>query len=216
MIRSQSIKYFGVKESIVLITMSPEDRIMNSNLAKPKAYILKKIWVITLVFLCLQTTFSQDETVKTSGDVLVFTLPAITLGATLIKGDTKGTWQFAKGFLVNGALTFGLKSMIAKERPNMENNDSFPSGHTSVTFQSASFIQKRYGWKYGIPAYILASYTGFSRINSKKHDIYDVLAGAAIGIGSTYLFTTPYQQEHMELTFNAGDGNYLLGFKYKF
>ncbi|GAL64570.1 membrane-associated phospholipid phosphatase [Algibacter lectus] len=37
-----------------------------------------------------------------------------------------------------------------------------------------------------------------------------------VGIGSTYLFTTPYQKEHYELTFSGGDGNYLLGFKYKF
>ena len=196
--------------------MSPEGQNMNCNQAKSKKGILKKIWIITFVFLCLQTTFSQKQTVKTSGDVLLFTLPAIAIGTTLIKGDTKGTWQFTKGFLLNGALTFGLKSIVAKERPNMENNDSFPSGHTSITFQSASFLQKRYGWKYGIPAYILASYTGFSRLYTDKHDIYDVLAGAVIGVGSTYIFTTPYQQEHMELTFNTGDGNYLLGFRYKF
>jgi len=42
------------------------------------------------------------------------------------------------------------------------------------------------------------------------------LAGAVIGVGSSYLFTTSYQQEHMELTFNNSDGNYLIGFRYKF
>jgi membrane-associated phospholipid phosphatase len=210
------MSYFGVKEDIVLKTMSPEDRIMNGNLAKPIGCMLKKIWVTTIVFLCLQTTFSQKQTIKTSGDVLVFAMPAIAIGSTLIKGDTKGTWQFTKGFLTNFALTAVLKSTINKERPDGTNNHSFPSGHTSIAFQSASFFQKRYGWKYGIPAYILASYTGFSRVYSDKHDVYDVLAGAIIGVGSTYIFTTPYQQEHMELTFNTGDGNYLLGFRYKF
>ena len=98
----------------------------------------------------------------------------------------------------------------------MSNNDSFPSGHTSTTFQSASFIHKRYGFKYSIPAYALAGFTAFSRINADKHDGWDILAGAVIGIGSSYLFTTEYQKEHMELTFNSQEGTYLLGFKYKY
>ncbi len=92
----------------------------------------------------------------------------------------------------------------------------FPSGHTSTTFQSASFIQRRYGWKYGIPAYALAAFTGYSRINAQKHDGWDVLAGAVVGIGSSYLFTTPYQKEHMELTLSSWQNQRLLGFTYKF
>ena len=94
--------------------------------------------------------------------------------------------------------------------------NSFPSGHTSTTFQSASFIHKRYGFKYSIPAYVLAGYTAFTRLESDKHDGWDVLAGAIIGVGCSYLFTTPYKKEHMELTFSSGGGNYLLGFTFKY
>ena len=35
-------------------------------------------------------------------------------------------------------------------------------------------------------------------------------------MGSSYLFTSEYQQEHMELTFNSSEGNYLIGFTFKF
>jgi len=49
-----------------------------------------------------------------------------------------------------------------------------------------------------------------------SHDGWDVAAGVLVGIGSTYLFTTPYQREHYELTFSSGDETYLLGLKYKF
>jgi len=177
---------------------------------------MNKLLIISVLFFYIHSSFSQNKTIETSGDLLLFMLPATALGSTLIIGDKKGTWQFTKGFLVNQVVTLGLKSVIDKERPNMENNYAFPSGHTSTTFQSASFIQKRYGWKYGIPAYILAGYTGYSRIEADKHDIIDVLAGAAIGVGSTYLFTSPYQQEHMELTYSNRGGNYLIGFRYKF
>lgn len=157
-----------------------------------------------------------QKTMQTTGDVLLFALPTTVLGTTLIIGDKEGTWQFTKGFLINQVLTVGLKEAINKPRPFNSGDKAFPSGHTSTTFQSASFIQRRYGWKYGIPAYALAGFTGYSRINAKKHDGWDVMAGAIIGIGSTYLFTTPYQKKHMELTFSSWEDNYALGFKYKF
>jgi membrane-associated phospholipid phosphatase len=177
---------------------------------------MKKLFILSVLIILSHSSFSQNKTLETSGDVFLFVMPAVALGSTLIKGDKKGTWQFTKGFVVNQALTMGLKVIIDKQRPNMENNDSFPSGHTSTTFQSAAFIQQRYGWKYGIPSYLLAGITGYSRLDADKHDIYDVLAGAVIGVGSSYLFTTPYQQEHMALTFSSGNGNYLIGFKFKF
>lgn len=166
-------------------------------------------------FLHVGNGYGQNETIQSSGDVLLFALPATALGTSLILGDYKGTWQFTKGALLNVAVTYGLKYAIRKDRPYDNGTLAFPSGHTSTTFQSAAFIQKRYGWKYGIPAYVLAGFTGYSRLQAHKHDGWDVLAGAIIGIGSAYLFTTPYEKEHLTLTLETGHGNYSLGVIYK-
>lgn len=159
---------------------------------------------------------AQNQALETTGDVLLIALPATALGTSMFIGDEEGSWQFTKGFLLNQAVTFGLKWGINKPRPNGEDNNAFPSGHTSTTFQSASFIQKRYGWPYGIPAYVIAGFTGYSRIETDKHDILDVLAGATIGIVSTYLFTSAYQREHMELTFHSDNNEFFFGFRYTF
>ncbi|MFI1770957.1 phosphatase PAP2 family protein [Thalassobellus citreus] len=173
--------------------------------------------LITFLFLISTNLISaQNKTIETTGDVLLFVLPAATIATTLIVDDTKGSWQFTKGLLVAEAVTYGLKLSVNKSRPDMSNNNSFPSGHTSTTFQSAAFIHKRYGFKYSIPAYALAGLTAFSRIDADKHDVLDVLAGAVIGIGSSYLFTTEYQKKHLKLTLNSQKGHYLLGFTYKF
>tara|TARA_R110002126_G_scaffold55819_3_gene149653 strand:+ start:14907 stop:15482 length:576 start_codon:yes stop_codon:yes gene_type:complete len=161
-------------------------------------------------------TKPQIGTTQTIGDIVLFTLPIATLGSTFIIGDKKGAWQFTKGLLVTGAVTYGLKLGVNKQRPDMSNDNSFPSGHTSTTFHSAGFVHKRYGFKYAIPSYLLAGFTAASRIDSKKHDILDVLAGAAIGLGSNLLFTTEYQQDHMQLTFNSNNKEYSIGFRYKF
>ena len=142
----------------------------------------------------MESLTSSQKTNKTAGDVLLVTMPTLAMGSTFIWQDgQKGTYQFSKALAGTIALTYGLKLVINKERPNGENNYSFPSGHTSVAFASAAFVQKRYGWEYGIPAYVLAGYVGYTRIKATKHDGWDVLAGAAIGVGMSYLFTKPYE-----------------------
>ncbi|MEH6659789.1 MULTISPECIES: phosphatase PAP2 family protein [Leeuwenhoekiella] len=150
------------------------------------------------------------------GDVILIALPVAALGTTLLKGDKKGAWQFTKGFVVTEAVTYGLKMSINKTRPDQSNDNSFPSGHTSTVFHSAGYIHRRYGFKYSIPAYLLAGFTAASRIDSRKHDILDIIAGAAIGLGSNLLFTTEYQQKHMQLSYSSFEGNHMIGFSYKF
>ena len=65
----------------------------------------------------------------------MFTLPAATLGTTFIVGDKEGSWQFTKGFLLNQAVTCGLKVAIDKQRPQNNGGHAFPSGHTSTLFK---------------------------------------------------------------------------------
>lgn len=189
------------------------------------------VFKVTLLSFLLTSYYSQsqndtsykevktEKTIQDIGDVLNYSMPIAAGLTTIIVGDKKGAWQFAKGFTTNLALTYGLKYAINKPRPEgATDGHAFPSGHTSVAFQSASFIQRRYGWEYGIPAYLLSGFVAYSRLEglNDRHDGWDVLGGIIVGVGSTYLFTTPYQKEHFELTFSGQKGNYLLGFKYKF
>jgi len=78
-------------------------------------------------------------------------------------------------------LTLAIKQVSNRPRPNGENDHSFPSGHTSGTFTVASVLDARYGWKAGIPAYLVASFVGYSRVRMQKHFPTDVIAGAVLG-----------------------------------
>jgi membrane-associated phospholipid phosphatase len=92
------------------------------------------------------------------------------------------TYDFAQAMIVNGAYTSILKYSVQRTRPDASNNLSFPSGHTSTAFSLATVANHHYGWKVGVPAYVLASGIGFSRIEKDKHYLSDVLAGATIGL----------------------------------
>jgi membrane-associated phospholipid phosphatase len=92
------------------------------------------------------------------------------------------TYDFAQAMIVNGAYTSILKYSVQRTRPDGSNNLSFPSGHTSTAFSLAAVANHHYGWKIGVPAYVLASGIGLSRIEKDKHYLSDVLAGATLGI----------------------------------
>lgn len=176
---------------------------------------------ILLTFLLLHSLFNlnaQNEDVRKSGDIIQFVIPAVALGSTFIYNDdgTKPTWQFLKSYGTAIVITAALKHTIQKPRPDGTDNFSFPSGHTTSAFCGAAFIQRRYGWKYGIPSYLLASYVGYTRIEAKKHDGWDVLAGASIGIGSAYFFTKPYEKPKMEVSYQKINDGFLIGFNYTF
>lgn len=155
-----------------------------------------------------------------SGDVLQIVIPSAALLTTLIKKDWKGTKQFAISYTTSIVVTHALKRIVRKQRPEGRNlYDAFPSGHTTSAFSGASFIQRRYGWKYGKWAYLGAAIVGVSRMEGPDgwHDIWDVLAGAAIGIGSSYIFTTPYEKQQISIGFYSNKkGTYTLGIKYEF
>jgi len=83
--------------------------------------------------------------------------------------------------IVTKTLTVALKTSVNRTRPD-GTPYSFPSGHTSAAFASATVLQRNFGWKVGIPAYGVASYVAASRLQEKKHFLSDVAFGAAIGI----------------------------------
>jgi membrane-associated phospholipid phosphatase len=94
------------------------------------------------------------------------------LGADLIRSQT-----------INAVLTQGIKLAVRRPRPDGA-QFSFPSGHASATFTTATVLQRHFGWKVGGPAYAVAGFVGASRLQENRHYMSDVLFGAAIGIVS--------------------------------
>lgn len=146
-----------------------------------------------------------SDNIQSAGDILQFVLPATAAGLTLGYRDWPGALEFGESAGVTLGVTYGLKYAVNERRPN-GGSESFPSGHSSISFSAAEFMRKRYGWEYGIPAYAAASFVAYSRVESGEHYPHDVIAGAAIGIASSYIFTRPYRGWHFQ--FEAGEKYY--------
>ena len=117
-------------------------------------------------------------------------LVAAALGVPAVQGDWRGDIYAGESLLAAGGTTYVLKQLIHERRPDGSDNKSFPSGHSSVSFAAAATLEKRYGWKAGAPAILIASFVGLARVEADKHYVHDVLAGAAIGGVSGLLLTS--------------------------
>jgi membrane-associated phospholipid phosphatase len=164
-----------------------------------KHNILRSIILLFVVLYCLAAGVDVQAagSIETAGDVLMIALPATAAGLTLGFRDGQGALELGESAALTLGVTYGLKFTIDEKRPNGD-NQSFPSAHTSISFSSAEFMRKRYGWNYGIPAYVAATFVAYSRVESDQHYTRDVIAGAAIGIVSSYLFTEPYNGWHIQ------------------
>lgn len=150
-----------------------------------------------LVFLLFVLFLSPDGARADSdavGEALNVLLPLGALSATVFYEEGhEGTWQFLKSGATAELITELLKHTVDKERPNGRCCTSFPSGHATRAFYAAGFIHERYGRRWAIPSYALATVVAYSRVDSDAHDEVDVVAGALIGYLSSRYFTTRYQ-----------------------
>jgi membrane-associated phospholipid phosphatase len=113
--------------------------------------------------------------------------------------------------LLAQTLTGAVKFSVGRTRPD-GTQYSFPSGHASTTFATATVLQRNLGWKVGIPAYGLAGYVAASRIQSKRHFLSDVTFGAAIGIVAGRAATVGRGNARFAIAPAATDGGAAVNF----
>jgi len=171
---------------------------------------MKKLFILLIV---IQFTYAKSNTEKI-GDFLTFAIPATAYGSTFYFDDAEGRTEFYKSYGATMLTTVALKYTVRAERPDNDDRDSFPSGHTASAVTGAVFMHKRYGFAYALPLYVGAVYTGYSRIHVNRHHPRDVLAGTLIGALSAWYFTTAY--ENLQVTPVIDSAYQGVSVKYKF
>jgi len=141
-----------------------------------------------------------NEDIQESGWNESFWLPGKYIGLGEVQiGLAIGTWAYGqwkdphgwvahlgldllRAQIVTQSITYGLKVATQRERPDGSDGFSFPSGHASTTFASATVLQRHLGLKAALPTYAIATYVAFSRLYEDRHHLSDVVFGATVGM----------------------------------
>ena len=133
--------------------------------------------------------------------VVAIGIPATLATIGIIKKDSllKQNALMMTGSLVGSSvIMLGMKYGFGRDRPfvtypELDNlvhptDPSFPSGHTSVAFTTATSLTLAYPkWYVYVPAFLWAGAVGYSRMHLGVHYPSDVLVGALIGSGTAFL-----------------------------
>jgi membrane-associated phospholipid phosphatase len=149
---------------------------------------------LSLLLLLPLSTAAMADSIATAGTDMAVALPVLAGGFAIYKDDWTGVVQLGVSTAASVGTAYGLKHVIREERPNHEDNQSFPSDTTALAASGASFLWARYGWTYGLPAFAVTGFVAYSRVESGAHRWYDTLAGAGISTGYAFIFDSPYRE----------------------
>jgi membrane-associated phospholipid phosphatase len=160
---------------------------------------------------------AKSDTIEQVGKALAIAEPVFAGGVSIYRNDWNGLAQMGVTTGATVGTAFALKYIVHEQRPDHSDNKSFPSDTAALAFAPANYLWDRYGWEWGVPAYLVAGFVGYSRVQADKHHWWDVAASAGIALGYTKLFTTRYLRRYnvYGTAYASPDGVY-LGMQYQF
>ena len=174
---------------------------------------MRKIVLVAAALMVAQPVFAQSTTVnlgtttpaplsKTKKDIetlgtgVAIALPLVAGGISYFKHDTMGLAQLTVETVFTVGTAYAIKNIVRERRPDGSDYQSFPSDTTALAASGSSYLWGRYGWQYGLPAFLATQFVSYSRIQAKKHHWYDTLASSAIAAGYGYALTTPFKRKY--------------------
>jgi membrane-associated phospholipid phosphatase len=170
----------------------------------PTGSLSQNIDIRLLKSINSEETLNSDKYfrfISNSDAYAVIGTPVVLAGIGLIRNDNKmfrNACIIMASSIINEGVTYGLKYSINRKRPfeiypdivkkAKAGSPSFPSGHTSSAFATATSLSLAYPeWYVIIPSYAYAGTVAYSRMYLGVHYPSDVAAGALIGAGCAYL-----------------------------
>lgn len=175
--------------------------------------MIRRLTAVLLGLALAQTSWADDGW-TTAGEVLTVSLPLTALTATFTLDDPQGRSSLVTSYGLAMSAAYVLQRSVERERPDGTDDLSFPSMHATSAFSGAAFLQRRYGWDVGLPAYLSASYVGWSRVNAEKHYVSDVLASAALAWSLNHWLVP--ESDAGQFAVMPTEGGLALAFGYRF
>ena len=150
--------------------------------------------------VCLHGSTAAAAKPELPSDIVMVLVPLAGYTIAHFKDDGEGEKQLlrsvAAGVVAHAITAAAFNYTSWGKRPNGRQY-GFPSGHVALVTSGAAFLQDRYGWHYGVPAYLLAGYVAWQRVDTGHHYWRDVIGGGALAFGVSKLFVTPQNATHI-------------------
>lgn len=167
----------------------------------------KCIVLCALLICLLRPSEAQCGSSAIVGHAVMSAIPVSAFAVTYFKDDPEGRKQLFRNVIVNQLITsiarVGFNETSLGERPT-GNEYGFPSGHVSFAGAGSSFYSERYGWKYGVPAWLATGFVMNNRVQNNDHHWRDVIASAALSYGVGKLFVTPQDATYLAPVIGPG------------
>lgn len=109
--------------------------------------------------------------------------PGLMIATTQVLVDRQNGLAHSESIILTSATHISIAALVRRGRPSDSASwTSFPSGHTSSAWTTATSLTYAYGWTAAIPAYAAALITMGARISDDRHWLSDTVAGATIGL----------------------------------
>jgi membrane-associated phospholipid phosphatase len=174
--------------------------------------VLSAAIAITLLSLCSGTAAAAVKP-EFPANVVMVGVPIAAYFIAEHKDDDEGQRQLlrsvAAGVVAHALISAAFNYTSWGERPNGSGH-AFPSGHVTLVTSGAAFLQDRYGWQYGLPAYAAVLYVADVRVETGHHRWRDVIGGVALGWGVSKFFVTPQNATYIAPVI----GPHFIGFRW--
>lgn len=157
---------------------------------------------------------SSEKHIETAGQVVAIALPVTSAAIAYFKHDRVGLAQLAVETTLTVGTAFALKNIVREERPDGSDFHSFPSDTTALAASGSSFLWRRYGWQYGLPAFAMTEFVSYSRVQARQHHWYDTVASSGIAFGYSYLLGTRYKRSNVDTSLSASPDGGVVRFSY--
>jgi membrane-associated phospholipid phosphatase len=167
------------------------------------------------ITLCLHSgTSAAAVKPEFPANVVMVGLPIAGYFIAQHKDDDEGQRQLLRsvtaGVVAHALLSVAFNYTNWGERPH-GGAHAFPSGHVTLATSGAAFLQDRYGWQYGLPAYAAVLYVADVRVQTEHHRWRDVIGGIALGWGVSKFFVTPQNATYIAPVI----GPHFIGFRWE-
>lgn len=111
----------------------------------------------------------------------------VSIAATQILFDQENGLMHARALALTSLTHVTLAFLVQRPRPDGRGDflpfpSAYPSGHAASAFATAGSLAYAYGWKAGVPAYLMATAISLARVYDNSHWISDIAAGTTLGV----------------------------------